>query len=60
LRSGDPNCTPSTLRDKGVAGHREDVDVPEILFAGSVGVVTAIPAEPHEAGDIGKTGLPFA
>jgi hypothetical protein len=51
---GDPNCTPITLRDKGVAVHRDDVDVPEILFAGSVGVVTAIPAEPYDAGDIGE------
>jgi len=60
LCSGDPDCTPITLRDEGVDIHREDVDVPEILFAGSVGVVTPIPPEPNDAGDIGKTRLPFA
>jgi hypothetical protein len=54
LCSGDPNCTPITLRDEGVGVHVEDVDVPEILFAGSVGVVTAIPPEPYDAGDIGE------
>jgi hypothetical protein len=54
LRSGDPNCTPITLRDIGVTVHREDVDVPEILVAGSVGVVIAIPAEPYDVGDIGE------
>jgi hypothetical protein len=54
LCSGDPNCAPITLRDEGVTAHPEDVDVPEILFAGSVGVVTAIPPEPYDAGDIGE------
>src|SRR4029077_16285392 len=48
------NCTPITLRDEGVAVHREDVDIPEILLAGSVGVVTAVPPEPYDAGDIGE------
>ena len=54
LCTGDPNRTPITLRIEGVAIHREDVDVPEILFAGSVCVVTAIPPEPYDAGDIGE------
>src|SRR5215207_10299721 len=54
LCSGDPNCTPITLRDEGVAVHRQDVDVPEIRFAGGIGVVTAIPPEPFDAGDIGE------
>ena len=54
LCSGDPNCTPITLRDECVAVRREDVDVPEILFAGSVGVVSATPLESYDAGDIGE------
>jgi hypothetical protein len=45
---------PITLRDEGIAIHRENVDVPEIVFAGSVDVVTAIPPEPCVAGDIGE------
>src|SRR5258708_29626546 len=54
LCSGDPDCAPITLRDECVAVRREDVDVPEILFAGSVGVVTATPLESYDAGDIGE------
>ena len=57
LCAGDPNCAPITLRDKGVTVHREDVDIPEILFAGSIGVVTAIPVEPYDLGDVGKNEI---
>ena len=43
--------TPITLRDEGVAVDREDIDVPEIVFAGSIDVVTP---ESYDAGDIGE------
>jgi hypothetical protein len=42
LRGGDSDRTPITLRDEGVAVDCEDVDIPEILFAGCVGEVSAM------------------
>jgi len=54
VSSGDPNCAPITLRDKDFTVHPEDVNVPEVLFAGGVAVVIFTLLEPFDAGDVGE------